>query len=696
MKKAFFVLVIIVIAGLGVWKYKQQHSSTSVIVQYVPDDTAFYMGGTTSKSLADFLADSPILGFSPSEKRALNEIQSELLMSDTPAAKFLNALLTDYTENTDGTYGAFNDYFGLASEGDYAVYLHGLVPVINMPIADKDKIVNLFKTISEKAGVSFQEKTVAQQSVLSWVIDKNDLQLILATTDSSAIVTMITPKDSETDIDERLAQKPVPVSFEKTLADIREQQGYTNDLVFMFDIEKLMNGLFTADNSRASQDFKRYFSDTPLAKRAMNDPNAQLCQADTLKLVSQAPRVLMGYNDMEVKGNQLIAKVSALLEINNEMVINVLESLQGHIPNHITDPSDKITSMGLALDMDNLTPGITKLWTAFTNADFSCPDLQEAQLKSKQMSPMMLGAFTGMAQGIKGVGLSLFDLELDAESELPLKLDFLFSVETTNPTGILSLLQMVPELASIRIPDDGNEVTLDLPLPVDFPVYAAIKGSHVVVYSGEKGKQAVAAISSEDLSPNALGFGSSMNYTKLVELIEKTDFSALPGTSMEGCMEMYSALDTLRGTEMQLSYQTAVNKRGLGLESTITFNKPQMKVSDINITGQWKTAYLDDTCHWVSDGAEQWNEDGTGSYKENNDAASCDLYKSNYQWEKNGRTLTLTDISAPQYRDSCQDEWQQEETKETLVCEMINIKEDSFQCLYFMDGSEPFIYQYTR
>jgi hypothetical protein len=54
MKKAFFVLALIVIAGLGVWKYKQQHSSTSAIVQYVPDDTAFYMGGTTSKSLADF------------------------------------------------------------------------------------------------------------------------------------------------------------------------------------------------------------------------------------------------------------------------------------------------------------------------------------------------------------------------------------------------------------------------------------------------------------------------------------------------------------------------------------------------------------------------------------------------------------------------------------------------------------------
>jgi hypothetical protein len=54
MKKVFFVLALIIIAGLGVWKYKQQHSSTSAIVQYVPDDTAFYMGGTTSKSLADF------------------------------------------------------------------------------------------------------------------------------------------------------------------------------------------------------------------------------------------------------------------------------------------------------------------------------------------------------------------------------------------------------------------------------------------------------------------------------------------------------------------------------------------------------------------------------------------------------------------------------------------------------------------
>lgn len=696
MKKAFFIVVLIVIAGLGIWKYKQEQSSPSAILQYVPEDTAFYMGGTMNKSLSEFLADSPILGFSPSEKRALNEIQSELLTANTPAAKFLNALLTDYNEKTDGTYGAFADYFGLASEGDYATYLHGLIPVINMPIADKQKVVTLFKTISEKAGVSFQEKTIGKQSVLSWVIDKKNLQLVLATTDSSAVLTIITPKDTETDIDERLAQKPVSVSFAHTLADIRQQQDYTDDLVFMFDIEKLMKGLFTADDSRASKDFKRYFSDTPLAQKSLNDPNAQLCQADTLKLISHVPRVLMGYNDMQVKGNQLIAKVSALLEINNDMVMSVLDSLQGHIPNHVLNPNDKISSMGLALDMDNLTPGITKLWTAFTNAEFSCPDLQEAQLKSKQMSPMVLGAFTGMAQGIKGTGLSLFDLKLDADSEFPLKLDFLFSIETTNPTGILSLLQMVPELANIRIPEDGSEVALDLPLPVEFPVYAAIKGSHVVVYSGEKGKQALNAITSEDLTPNALGFSSSMNYTKLVELIESTDFSELPGTSMEGCMEMYSALDTLRGMDMQLSYQTTVRERGLGLEGDITFNKPQLKISDIDIKGQWKTAYLDETCHWVSDGAEQWNEDGTGSYKESSDTASCDLYKSHYQWEKNGRTLTLTDISAPQYRDSCQDEWVQEETKETLVCEMINIKEDSFQCLYFIDGSEPFIYQYTR
>ncbi len=696
MKKAFFVLALMIIVGLGIWKYKQEQSASSSLLQYVPDDTAFYMGGTMDKSLNAFLADSPVFGFSPTETRLLSEIQSDLSMSDTPAAKFLHALFSDYSEKTDGSYQSFIDYFGLATEGDYATYLHGLVPVMNVPIANQNKLTTLFKSISEEAGIVYQEKTMDKRSVMSWVIDKSQLQLVLATTDTSAVLTMITPKDTENDIAERLAQKPVQVSFNKNLANIREQQDYTNDLVFMLDFEKLMRGLFETDESRASRDFKRYFSDTPLAQRTLNDPVAKVCQADTMKLISQAPRLLMGYNTMDVKDDQLIAKVSALFEINNELVLNVLESLQGHIPNHVADSDDKISSMAVALDMDQLAPGVTKLWTAFNNAEFSCPDLQDAQQKLRQTSPMMLGAVTGMAQGIKGLGLSLFDFNIDVDKENPLSVDMLLSLETTNPSGILSLLQLVPELSNIRIPADGTEVELNLPLPVDIPVYAAIRGDHVVVYSGEKSQQASAEIKSEALTPNGLGVSSSINYIKLVDLMENTDFSALPGTDMDSCMEMYSALDTLRRMEMQLSYRSLVTKQGMGLDSTIIFNKPVATNENFDVTGQWHTAYMDDTCHWIKDGSENWGDDGTGSYTESSDSGSCDLYKSDYQWQQQGRTLTLTDITAPQYRDSCQDEWVQEEQKETLVCEMINIKEDSFQCLYYIAGSEPFIYQYTR
>lgn len=696
MKKAVLILVLVVITGLVIWKYKQEQAETSALLQYVPADTAFYMGGTLDKSLTVFLANAPVFGFSPSEARLLDLVQSELSASNTPAARFLGALFSDYNKNTDGSYQSFVDYFGMASEGDFATYLHGLVPVMNMPIADQEKLLTLFKKLSEEAEISFKENTMGKQSVLSWEIDNNNLQFVLATTKSSAVLTMITAKDSETDVAERLAQTPVPASFENNLLAIREQQQYSNDMVVMLDIEKLMKGIFAADNSRASNDFKRYFAQMPQVQKMMNDPTMQTCQADTLKLISQAPRVLMGYNDISIEDNQLIAKVRALLEIRHPLVMSVLQSMQGHIPQHIIDSEDKVSSMGLALDMDQLAPSVTKLWTELTNADFSCPELQQAQLKSKQMSPMVLGAVTGMAQGIKGLGLSLFDLHFDAEAASPIIIDFLLSLETSNPTGFLSLLQLVPELADIHIPADGSEVALNLPLPIDIPISAAVKGSHVVVFSGEKSQQAVSDIESEELTPNALGMSSSINYTKLVDVMDTTDFSSLPGTDMESCMEMYSALDTLRRMELQLSYQTVVANQGLALDSLITLNKPKARADKLDISGQWHTAYLDETCQWVEDGTEQWNEDGTGSYKEKSQTTSCDLYQTQYQWEQKGRTLTLTDLSAPKYRDSCQDEWQQDGEKETLVCEMINIKENSFQCLYYIDGSEPFMYQYTR
>jgi hypothetical protein len=56
----------------------------------------------------------------------------------------------------------------------------------------------------------------------------------------------------------------------------------------------------------------------------------------------------------------------------------------------------------------------------------------------------------------------------------------------------------------------------------------------------------------------------------------------------------------------------------------------------------------------------------------------------------------MTDTRPTQFRDSCAESWQTEDSKATYYCEMMNITENSFQCLYHSTDDEPFVYQYQR
>jgi hypothetical protein len=312
---------------------------------------------------------------------------------------------------------------------------------------------------------------------------------------------------------------------------------------------------------------------------------------------------------------------------------------------------------------------------------------------------MMLGMVTGMAQGLKGLGVSVFDLKVAPEAPQPVQLDAALTVETTSPSGLLSLMQMVPELSGLKIPTDGSEVPVNLPLPFDLGLKAAVKGEHVVVFAGEQGQATAAAIATEALTANGLGIASAFNYRKAATVIEESNALAMVGAGNDdvaNCIEAYSFIDQMRSLDMELNYRNYVSDKGLAFSMDLLMAKPELQSRNIDVVGRWQTAYLDETCQWSPAGVENISAEGSGRYVETDAAEQCELYHYEYTWQQRGNQLAMTDTRPTQFRDSCADSWQTEDSKATYYCEMMNITDNSFQCLYHSTDDEPFVYQYQR
>lgn len=719
MKKTLLALLIIGIAAVVIWKYptgewldKELTSDivdqlprmvgqdkTIKVTEYVPADTVLYMGGKIDKAMYEFMAEYPVMALSASERATLHEFRNDIIKENTPQARFLQYLINDYSQHNDGSFKQFVDYFGLAGEGEYAFYMHGLVPVLNTEVKDGTKLINLLKKASAESGLTYQEQSMNSATVLTWELGENQPQVMVATTASSAIFTLAMKEDQDQLIRQRLGLIPVAVPFTDKEQQLRQQYGYTEDMVVQFSLEELAKGLFKVEGSTLAADIERY-----IPQQAFNDAiggkaHLQSCKTDILGLVSNAPRMVMGYRSMQIEAEQLQAKTHGIWEINNPQVMQALKQLQGSVPQHVLTASDKVASFGVALDMAQLAPVVTSLWETFTAAEFSCNELIQAQKDASQFSPMMLGMATGMVQGLKGLGLSVFDLKVSPESAQPIALDAALSVETTNPVGLLSLMQMVPELAALKIPVDGSEVPLKLPLPFDLGLKAAVKGEHVVIFSGEQGQATMSALATEKLNANGLGIASAFNYQKAANVIEQSNLLALIGTGNDdvgNCIEAFSFIDQMRSVDMELNYRNYVSDKGLAFAMDLLMAKPDAETHHIDVVGQWQTAYLDETCQWLPAGIENITAKGTGRYVESDAAQQCELYHYEYVWQHNGKQLAMTDTTPTQFRDSCADSWQREDNLTTYYCEMMNITEDSFQCLYHSSGEAPFVYQYQR
>lgn len=706
-------IAVAALIAFGVYQWKQGDStitptaksgSDTATAKYAPADTIYFSNSHTTEELAAFFADYYFLGTPGSQAKMLYMATQLSKDSEKPALAFAHYLLNKFQAERDGTLQSFMDFFSLSLQGNAAFFSHGLMPVLKMPLADKGKLEALLNEASSASGMQNLQQDLDGHSVYLWPLGQESgeqaIYLALLANDNFVTLTLVRGSDSPELRKERLGitlpQRSLADSGE--LAEIESRYDFTKGSTGFIHLQRLAAAFITPDTSLLGREIKALLAESDT--EALENSLTPECAKEYSDLASATPRLVAGYRKLGVENDKLAMDFSATLEVSSELIKSEFAKMRGHVSSHVLQADEQIFGISYGLNLDQLAPALTNLWTSFTQKTFQCEALVEAQTKLREMNPMMIGAVFGMAQGVKGVGFSLYDIEF-ADGPVPSDLSALLSVAAENPSALAALTAMAPfpELASLQIPADGTPVRLTLPMvPPEIELFAAIKGKHLVVYIGDTASRVSETLAQESLDPNGF-FGLSINYAKMAGLMESVDPTSLTmmnaaAASPADCAAQFEMLDTFAGISGEFSILNDLDENGFDISMSGTMDKPNYPIH--SVSGQYRAEIMNDFCQWQEAGTGTFEMDGKGQLSHSHFSGECAIREESFDWQQLGVRLEFSN-RATQSRESCTEEFStQAQENEPSVCFMIQSLDNGFVCQSNPLSDESRIVRYTK
>ncbi|MBP8039819.1 MAG: hypothetical protein KAY67_04670 [Aeromonadaceae bacterium] len=503
-------------------------------LDYVPADTLVFAGGLEPMSWGDLAAfrDGFSVGSNPAE---MQTFVNDLVKSETESGekapdgvRLMLSLYADYLAAVmDKNFKP--ETLGLSDKIDSALYTVGALPVIRIKLADEAA----FDAFLAKAESRFQLKA-AEGKLDSFsykrysLIDdaKQPVYLAIGKRDGFVVFTLdagdLIPANEGLSIAFGLTKPAQPLKASGVLDAMVKEYGFKPFSLGYLNHEALIRILTRADNPVAK-----------LLDKVSNGESATefaplrtaACQSEIEGMAALWPKTVFGYTKLESSGSPI--QISSLLKVvsTDAAAMEQLQKLRGFLPDLSAGHSKFSYQMGL--NMDELTPVLTNLWSRATQAKFTCEPLVAAQAELKQVNPSMLGAMTGMVQGVQGFGFDLQALSLKPAAEgteMPeiADLSFMATISSKQPQQLWSMLAMMqPELAAMQLPADGQSVELPLPLPVELPgkIKLGLFGKHIVLFSGDKAEALTGDLAKQELKPNGL-FHLGLDYGLLADAVD--------------------------------------------------------------------------------------------------------------------------------------------------------------------------------
>ncbi|MCL1041659.1 hypothetical protein L2712_08410 [Shewanella marisflavi] len=560
MKKALVAAAIVAIGAGGYWAMQQAPKSVdNQVLAYVPADTPLFSAQFEPFPIKDYIDALP-----EAQKQYPKEIKTLLSEEDDPRAQFFFRVLERYFDASQSGQQLI-DTFGLPEKLTSYFYTLGVMPVVKLDVASPDRVWAVLDRAEADSGMTHDAKQIGEVKYRSYRLtdegESERVDLIVAIDKGMLTLTLDTSFLEPELLEIALGIKPVEQSLAKagTVDAIINKHGFSKAGISYFNHEEIVKAITTSDGNQMARQLTKIFAlikDDPFGEL-----RSQACHRELSGIAANWPKTVIGYTDFEVKNKQAKLGFSTVIESNNQVILGALQQMRGFIPAHTQKIDSGVFSMALGIDVNQFVPSVSKIWDDLLTPSYQCEPLAQLQSEMEGQSPAMLGMFTGMANGVKGVSVSLLDYALENDTQqIALKsLDAVATLSADDPATLFNMVKpFAPELANVSLPSDGSAIDLAaaLHLPPSLGVSAkmALKGQHLVIYTGDKSEAIADKLAGEKPVANGL-MSLSADYAKLF-----TPAMNLMAMSGEPIPEELEALKDYR-TKLQLGMD--INDKGI-------------------------------------------------------------------------------------------------------------------------------------
>ena len=520
--KKLLIIAALAAAGIGAYLFvapEQKLSPSYNVLDYVPADTPIFTGQLEPFPLKDYLSSSPVVA-DPTEL-------DELYDKNNPKLNFFLNIYAAYQESLKDPDQLIKT-FGFPEQLRAYFYTLGLLPVLKMEIENPQAVWDLLDKNELETGFTHSKGTLQALNYRAYQLsDENDpakVELIVAIDRGLLTVTLNSAYNEQTLLATALGLTKVENSLAASgqIEEIIKTHNFKQASVGFINHIELLKGFTTINGNQLANQIttleKHYHQESPFAAIR----NAQ-CESEFAGIAKNWPRTVFGYSELAVSAKESTIAVATIIESKNQTIINALKSIRGYIPEYIADLEHNVFTMGLGLDINQLAGSLNDILSELQTPSYSCQPLAQLQAEINQAGGTigMLGMGAGMANGVKGVGIGVLDYTISQLNNEPVleSLDALFTISADNPQQIFNSVKMFsPQLQQIQLSNSGEPIELatlfPIPAELNLAPKLAIKGNHLVIYNGEKGKEAADALSSEQLNQNGM-FNLSFDFKKM-------------------------------------------------------------------------------------------------------------------------------------------------------------------------------------
>lgn len=515
MRRLIIAAVVIACAAAATVYLSHRSRATNNLASGVPAATLFYLGSAGGDQWWDNLRKLGVSKPSDKQMAALREG----LSSYGPAGRMIYGLYATYSERLAAKRQPVP---GLGKRPRMVAYTIGLAPTVRLVLRDPGAFQAFIDEAEKRGEVQPEGGSYRGTGFRSYplMIDGKPAPaaLIVAVRDKLGMITLDVEEFRDLVLPLALGLQAPDDSL--TDSGILERAAETHDLegdsVSFFSHRAAIDALTGPDDDLTARMLKTVLGDSAPELEPLRTP---ACRKDMAAIADITPMTVFGWvDDTAADGAQ---HLKAITEIHDPALVQSLQRLRGHLPEFLQRPATRpVLSMALALDMSAPPSVIADLWQRFTDASFQCPWLVEAQQRARGWNPAAVAMGTMMLSSIRGLSLSVFDLEAPKGGGSKVQAaDALATISTRDPRPLIALAQgFLPALANVKFPDDGSPVSLPIPMGTADPLMASVTGSHIALFMGAQSGKAAATLENEGLDANGLFF-IALDYHRLAPIL---------------------------------------------------------------------------------------------------------------------------------------------------------------------------------